>query len=82
MPLSKKEIDELLRLVSLTEDNELNCDQCLSLVAEFAEQQLQGKTLHDGLQAVQQHLSVCGECREEYEALRVTLVELGRGHDE
>ncbi len=82
MPLSKKEIDELLRLVSLTEDNELNCDQCLSLVAEFAEQQLHGKTLHDGLQAVQQHLSVCGECREEYEALRVTLVELDRGHDE
>lgn len=82
MPLSKKEIDELLRLVGLTEDTELNCDQCLSLIAEFAEQQLQGKTVHDGLQAVQQHLSVCGECREEYEALRVTLVEMDRGSAE
>ncbi len=82
MPLSKKEIDELLRLVGLTEDTELNCDQCLSLIAEFAEQQLQGKTIHEGLQAVQQHLSVCGECREEYEALRVTLVEMDRGGDE
>jgi hypothetical protein len=82
MPLSKKEIDELLRLVGLTEDTELNCDQCLSLIAEFAERQLQGKTVQDGLQAVQQHLSVCGECRDEYEALRVTLVEMDRGRDE
>ena len=78
MPLSRKEIDGLLRLVGLTEDAELNCDQCHSLVAEFAEQQLQGKTIHEGLQAVQQHLAVCGECREEYEALRATLVEMDR----
>lgn len=73
MPLSKKEIDGLLRLVGLTEDSEINCEQCLAVVAEFAEQQLTGKSIHEGLKAVEHHLSVCAECREEYEALRQTL---------
>ena len=73
MPLSREEIDDLLRLVSLTEDVEINCEQCLALVAEFADQQLTGKSIHEGLKAVQQHLSVCAECRDEYEALRRTL---------
>ena len=73
MPLSKEEIDALLRLVGLTKDTEINCEQCLALVAEFAEQQLAGKSIHEGLKAVEQHLSVCAECRDEYEALRRTL---------
>ena len=73
MPLSKQEIDRLLRLVGLTEDVEINCEQYLALVAEFAEQQLTGKSIHEGLKAVEQHLSVCAECRDEYEALRRTL---------
>lgn len=80
MPLSKEEIDGLLRLVGLTEDAEINCEQCLALVAEFAEQQLAGKSVHEGLNSVEQHLEVCSECREEYEALRKTLYDLG-SHD-
>jgi hypothetical protein len=80
MPLSKEEIDDLLRLVGLTADSEINCQQCLALVAEFAEQQLTGKSIHEGLNAVQQHLEVCSECREEYEALRRTLDDIAT-HD-
>ncbi len=81
MPLSKEEIDSLLRLVGHTEDAEINCEQCLALVAEFAEQQLTGKSIHEGLKAVEQHLSVCAECRDEYEALRRTLDDIS-GSDE
>ena len=73
MPLSKKEIDGLMRLVGLTEDGEINCEQCLAVVAEFAEQQLAGKTISEGLKTVEHHLSICDECREEYEALQRTL---------
>lgn len=82
MPLSRDEIDGLLRMVGLTEDSELNCEQCLALVAEFAEQNLAGKTIHEGLHVVQQHLSICTECREEYEALRLTLNEMDRSSGE
>ena len=69
MTLSKDEIAQLLMLIGQTEDHELNCDECLALVAEFAETQLSGKSIPAGLQAVEQHLAVCDECREEYEAL-------------
>lgn len=40
MALSEKEIAGLMRLVGLTKDEEINCEQCLALVAEFAEQEL------------------------------------------
>ena len=73
MPLSKKEIENLMRLVGLTKDSEINCEDCLSVVFEFADQQLAGKSISAGLKAVEHHLSICEECREEYDALRRTL---------
>lgn len=76
MPMSKHEIEELMRLIGLTKDSEINCEQCLALVAEFAEQQLAGRSIHDGLKAVEHHLSICPECREEYEALQRALGEM------
>ena len=75
MPLSRKEIEALMLLVANTEDSEINCEHCLSVVAEFAEQQLAGKTTSQGIKAVEQHLSICVECREEYELLLSTMVE-------
>ena len=76
MSQDKDEIMELIKLLSLTRDEEINCDQCLSLVAEFAEKKLGGKSLTDALKAVEQHLLVCSECREEFEILKLSLEEL------
>ena len=76
MALSQKETDELLRLVRLTKDEEIDCDKCLARVAELAEQVLAGQSVTAGLEAVQHHLTVCAECREEYEALQRALEEL------
>lgn len=73
MALSKKEIDGLMRLIGLTQDEEVNCEECLSLVAEFAEQELTGKSIPEGLQAVEHHLLICAECHEEYQALQQAL---------
>ena len=73
MSLSQQEVDELLRLIAQTQDVEINCEQCLALVAEFAERDLQGKSIPESLQAIEQHLSICIECREEYEALQRAL---------
>lgn len=73
MPMSNKEIEALLRLVGLTQQTEINCEQCLSLVAEFAERNLAGKSIPEGLKLVEHHLSICPECEEEYELLRQVL---------
>lgn len=75
--LSKNEIAELMRLVVETRDVEINCEQCLALVAEYAERQLVGKSNDAALKSVEHHLTICAECREEYNALRATLVDLG-----
>ncbi len=53
MSLSKKEIDGLMRQIGLTKDEEINCEQCLLLVSEFAEQELKGKSIPDALKAVE-----------------------------
>ncbi|MEZ5356867.1 MAG: hypothetical protein R2762_29870 [Bryobacteraceae bacterium] len=79
MPLSKDELDNLLQLLGNTRAEEIDCEQCLDLVAEFAERVLAGKSPAERLIAVEQHLSVCAECREEYEALRLALRRLESG---
>ena len=76
MALSKEELDGLMRLIGLTEESEINCEQCLALVAEFAEQSLAGQSIREGLRALEHHLSICAECRDEYEALRRVLRDL------
>ncbi|HSR63882.1 MAG TPA: hypothetical protein VLN56_10810 [Gammaproteobacteria bacterium] len=76
MTLTRKEIDGLMRLIGLTKDDEINCDQCLALIAEFAEQELSGKSIPEGLNAVEHHLSLCSECCEEYQVLKQALKEM------
>lgn len=73
MALSRQEIDALMKAVSLTRTDELTCDECLKELAEFAEHSLQGKSVPEGLQAVEHHLALCEECQEEYQALLAAL---------
>jgi hypothetical protein len=48
---------------------EIHCERCLALVAAIAEGELAGRSILAGLEAVARHLSICAECREEFEAL-------------
>ena len=76
MKLTRKEIDGLMRLIGLTRDDEINCEQCLTLISEFAEKELSGKSVPEGLKAVEHHLNLCSECCEEYEVLKKALKNL------
>jgi len=78
MPLSPHEIQKMLDVVRATETVEIDCDACLSHVGEFAELHLVGRPVPEALKAVEQHLSICDECREEYEALGRALLELAK----
>jgi hypothetical protein len=73
MILSRQEINTLMKTVSLTRAEEVDCDGCLEGLAEFAERALEGKTVGEGLEAVEHHLAVCSECCEEYRALHEAL---------
>ena len=76
MKLTKEEIERLMQMLGLTRDVELDCDRCLNLVAEFAEKKLAGKSYSAGAKLVEHHLAICSECREEFQALQVSLDKL------
>jgi predicted anti-sigma-YlaC factor YlaD len=77
MALSREELEQLMRLVGKTQEHEITCEECLMKVSEFAEHELKHKPVSDVLRAVEQHLAICGECREEFEILREAIKELG-----
>lgn len=73
MPLSDDQIRSLVRALGITREHEIDCGECLDLVAEYAERELAGRPIPDALETVRHHLTRCGECREEYEALFTAL---------
>lgn len=53
----------------VTREVEIGCDECLDHVAAYAEAHLTGLPVHGALSLVEEHLAICEECREEFEAL-------------
>jgi predicted anti-sigma-YlaC factor YlaD len=73
MELSDDQIRTLVRALSITREQEIDCGECLNMVAEFAERELAGRPIPVALETVRHHLTRCGECREEYEAMFAAL---------
>jgi hypothetical protein len=73
MNLSDDQIRSLLQDVSRTRDHELTCDECLMELGSFAELTLEGRPVDEAYDLVQQHMQICGECREEFALLLIAL---------
>ena len=69
MSFTPDQINGLMHLIGITRETELNCNECLEHVAEFAECELTGKEVPEALEAVSHHLTLCHECKEEYDEL-------------
>ncbi|MEM0963850.1 MAG: hypothetical protein AAGK21_15085 [Bacteroidota bacterium] len=52
-----------------TEPDEMSCGECDALVDRFAEMTLEGLDATAARPLVEEHLTACPECREEFEAL-------------
>lgn len=76
MPLTSAQIDQLLTLVTGIRDDNLDCDGCFEQIAEFAETELEGRSLGEAQQAVKTHLECCPCCADEYRALQDALLGL------
>ena len=59
----------VLGMISHTQEKELTCDEVHVLIDQFAEMHMRGEDPTHMLPLVQQHLDMCPDCREEYEAL-------------
>ena len=63
----------LLREIAETREVEIGCDECFEQVDRFVEMKLSGLNTAHAMPLVQEHLEICGECREEFEALLLAL---------
>ena len=67
IPIDK--LKTMVRGVARTQEIEYSCDDTYRLLDEFAEAVVQGKDAARLMPLVQQHLELCPDCREEFEAL-------------
>ena len=77
MSLSKQRIATLLGLVGDTKDDDFGCDCCFDRIAEFAEAELEGRSLCAAMESVKTHLESCSCCADEYQALLDALRAIG-----
>ena len=66
-------LDELLRLVELTADHEIDCEEFLHRSAGLVEALETPREMPDAWPELMQHLSVCPECEEELAIVRKAL---------
>jgi heterodisulfide reductase subunit B len=63
----------LLREMAETREVEIGCDECFEQVDRFVEMELSGLNAAQARPLVRDHLKICGECREEFQALLLAL---------
>ena len=69
MGLDTELLKRLVRGVIETHDEELTCGQCFDQLDRFVELDLAGKSAKQALPLVENHMRLCMDCREEYQAL-------------
>ncbi len=69
MIITYQQANILLKSIAIAVPDQLTCDGCQELIAEFAEVELKGEKLSEAMRAVRSHLSQCVCCAYEYEAM-------------
>ena len=64
-----EELKMLVRATAATEDREIGCDEAYESLDRFAEMVARGEDPSTIMPLVKHHLDMCGNCREEFEAL-------------
>lgn len=64
-----EELKMLVRFTAATEENEIGCEEAYQALDEFAEMVVRGEDPSTVMPRVKRHLDMCGNCREEFEAL-------------
>ncbi len=78
MKLSREQIKSLKVVLGKTHESEIDCDECLDHVGEYAELEISGQTIPEALESVSHHLELCQECQEEYQTLLKAIQELAK----
>ncbi|RUA16373.1 MAG: hypothetical protein DSY55_04275 [Clostridia bacterium] len=68
-PETAKLWQKLLRMLSLTRERELTCEETQTLLDHYVDLELAGEKPQELMPDVAQHLRICPECKEEHDAL-------------
>lgn len=63
-------LSKLLRMLALTKERELTCSEVNELLDYYVELEESGENVKALMPTMTQHLRICPECVEEYEALK------------
>jgi predicted anti-sigma-YlaC factor YlaD len=64
----------VIQEIAETRDREeIGCDECYEALDRFVTMQLAGLDTAGAMPLVREHLHMCGECRDEFEALLTAL---------
>lgn len=66
-------LKKMARGIMTTRPDEIGCDECFEQMDRFVEMKLAGTEPAEAMPLVQDHLTRCGSCREEFEALLAAL---------
>jgi hypothetical protein len=69
MSLTDPQLHGLLSVLGQTRAHELDCEEFLARVAQYAELRAAGQQVPETLADVEQHERLCANCREECHAL-------------
>lgn len=67
------QLRELLERIARTQERELDCGELFSVLDQYSEAILAGEDVSSEFALVVQHLDLCPDCMEEYEALMSVL---------
>lgn len=67
--LSDPMIEQLIRSLASSNEEELSCSEVYDLLDQYAESHLRGEDAERLMPLLKEHLDVCHECCDEYEAL-------------
>lgn len=63
-------MQKILGMLENTQETELTCDEVFAVLDQFAEMAARGEDVSTLLPLVERHLSICGDCHEEYDTLK------------
>lgn len=79
--VKKKRFVAIMRVIFLTEEVEITCDDCFEQIDRYVEMLRAGRSPDEVLPHVKEHLSRCGACETELRAL-ISILEAQAGPPE
>ena len=67
-------MQKILQMLANTQETEFTCDDVFAVLDQAAELAARGESLKELMPLVQNHIDICSDCKEEYEALQRVLM--------